>query len=184
MTFRTAIYHPNIDSGGRICLDTLNMPPKGAWKPSINIGTRVRATAHPDGVRHTASPSARPSFDTCALRRHRTHLAPLAPRRAKRGRSSDGRDRGGAALGPGTLPSGCGRAHSHPRAARCARSCAIAPDSVGRGERQHRCWAARSCLFVRRGCRSRRCYERTSPNSAELTTRGEASAYRPCARGR
>ncbi|QDZ21773.1 ubiquitin-conjugating enzyme [Chloropicon primus] len=37
--FSTPIYHPNIDSSGRICLDTLNMPPKGAWKPSLNIST-------------------------------------------------------------------------------------------------------------------------------------------------
>ncbi|KAL3701516.1 hypothetical protein R1sor_019538 [Riccia sorocarpa] len=37
--FKTPIYHPNIDSGGRICLDILNMPPKGAWKPSLNIPT-------------------------------------------------------------------------------------------------------------------------------------------------
>ena len=37
--FITPIYHPNIDSSGRICLDTLNMPPKGAWKPSLNIPT-------------------------------------------------------------------------------------------------------------------------------------------------
>ena len=37
--FITKIYHPNIDSGGRICLDLLNMPPKGGWKPSINIST-------------------------------------------------------------------------------------------------------------------------------------------------
>ncbi|KAL3842404.1 hypothetical protein ACJMK2_020439 [Sinanodonta woodiana] len=37
--FVTPIYHPNIDSGGRICLDTLKMPPKGAWKPCLNIST-------------------------------------------------------------------------------------------------------------------------------------------------
>ncbi|XP_055997285.1 ubiquitin-conjugating enzyme E2 T-like [Ostrea edulis] len=37
--FLTPIYHPNIDSGGRICLDTLKMPPKGAWKPCLNVST-------------------------------------------------------------------------------------------------------------------------------------------------
>lgn len=37
--FITRIYHPNIDAQGRICLDSLNMPPKGAWKPSLNIAT-------------------------------------------------------------------------------------------------------------------------------------------------
>ena len=39
VTFLTPIYHPNIDQHGRICLDLLNMPPKGNWKPSINIMT-------------------------------------------------------------------------------------------------------------------------------------------------
>ncbi|XP_076941269.1 uncharacterized protein LOC143610764 [Bidens hawaiensis] len=39
VTFGTPIYHPNIDTGGRICLDILNLPPKGAWQPSINIST-------------------------------------------------------------------------------------------------------------------------------------------------
>ncbi|KAF8036464.1 hypothetical protein BT93_C2246 [Corymbia citriodora subsp. variegata] len=39
VTFRTPIYHPNIDNGGRICLDILNLPPKGAWQPSLNIST-------------------------------------------------------------------------------------------------------------------------------------------------
>ncbi|EFN56722.1 hypothetical protein CHLNCDRAFT_13870, partial [Chlorella variabilis] len=37
--FVTPIYHPNIDPEGRICLDILNMPPKGAWKPSLNVPT-------------------------------------------------------------------------------------------------------------------------------------------------
>ncbi|KAK3591859.1 hypothetical protein CHS0354_005060 [Potamilus streckersoni] len=37
--FVTPIYHPNIDTGGRICLDTLKMPPKGAWKPCLNVST-------------------------------------------------------------------------------------------------------------------------------------------------
>ncbi|CAN6453509.1 unnamed protein product [Victoria cruziana] len=39
VTFKTPIYHPNIDEGGRICLDILNLPPKGAWQPSLNIST-------------------------------------------------------------------------------------------------------------------------------------------------
>mmetsp|Transcript_11830 Transcript_11830/g.15461 ORF Transcript_11830/g.15461 Transcript_11830/m.15461 type:complete len:276 (-) Transcript_11830:253-1080(-) len=37
--FITPIYHPNIDSGGRICLDTLKMQPNGSWVPSINLST-------------------------------------------------------------------------------------------------------------------------------------------------
>ncbi len=39
--FITPIYHPNIDSGGRICLDTLNMPPKGDWKPGLKHAVRM-----------------------------------------------------------------------------------------------------------------------------------------------
>ncbi|MCO5582640.1 hypothetical protein L7F22_036538 [Adiantum nelumboides] len=35
--FNTPVYHPNIDNGGRICLDLLNLPPKGAWRPSLNL---------------------------------------------------------------------------------------------------------------------------------------------------
>lgn len=37
--FMTPIYHPNIDSDGRICLDTLKMQPQGSWSPSVNINT-------------------------------------------------------------------------------------------------------------------------------------------------
>lgn len=35
--FVTPVYHPNIDSEGRICLNLLKMPPKGCWAPSYNI---------------------------------------------------------------------------------------------------------------------------------------------------
>ncbi|XP_053943287.1 ubiquitin-conjugating enzyme E2 T isoform X1 [Cuculus canorus] len=37
--FLTPIYHPNIDAAGRICLDVLKSPPKGAWTPCLNIVT-------------------------------------------------------------------------------------------------------------------------------------------------
>ncbi|NWH71259.1 UBE2T enzyme, partial [Piaya cayana] len=37
--FLTPIYHPNIDSAGRICLDALKSPPKGTWSPCLNIVT-------------------------------------------------------------------------------------------------------------------------------------------------
>ncbi|KAK0086135.1 hypothetical protein PV325_003717 [Microctonus aethiopoides] len=35
--FITPIYHPNIDTGGRICMDLLKMPPNGGWKPTITL---------------------------------------------------------------------------------------------------------------------------------------------------
>lgn len=37
--FTTPIYHPNVDTAGRICLDLLKMPPGGSWKPSWNLST-------------------------------------------------------------------------------------------------------------------------------------------------
>ncbi|GJQ14311.1 hypothetical protein GpartN1_g6924.t1 [Galdieria partita] len=37
--FMTPVYHPNIDSSGRICFDALNLPPKGAWRPCLNISS-------------------------------------------------------------------------------------------------------------------------------------------------
>lgn len=35
--FVTAIYHPNVDSQGRICHDLLKMPPIGGWSPAHNV---------------------------------------------------------------------------------------------------------------------------------------------------
>lgn len=37
--FITKIYHPNIDTAGRICLDILKHPPQGSWKPIQNISS-------------------------------------------------------------------------------------------------------------------------------------------------
>ncbi|KAL0811663.1 hypothetical protein ABMA28_009113 [Loxostege sticticalis] len=37
--FTTPVYHPNIDKGGRICMDMLKMPPKGGWLPTITLET-------------------------------------------------------------------------------------------------------------------------------------------------
>ncbi|XP_077303455.1 ubiquitin-conjugating enzyme E2 T [Lithobates pipiens] len=37
--FITPIYHPNIDSAGRICLDILKPPPKGAWRPALSLSS-------------------------------------------------------------------------------------------------------------------------------------------------
>ncbi|XP_051913251.1 ubiquitin-conjugating enzyme E2 T [Hippocampus zosterae] len=39
MRFLTPIYHPNIDTAGRICYEALKLPPKGAWRPSLNLCT-------------------------------------------------------------------------------------------------------------------------------------------------
>ncbi|KAG8548718.1 hypothetical protein GDO81_024461 [Engystomops pustulosus] len=37
--FLTPIYHPNIDTAGRICLDILKPPPKGAWRPALSLSS-------------------------------------------------------------------------------------------------------------------------------------------------
>ncbi|XP_015903129.1 ubiquitin-conjugating enzyme E2 T [Parasteatoda tepidariorum] len=37
--FATPVYHPNIDDSGRICLDTLKLPPQGSWKPCLNLSS-------------------------------------------------------------------------------------------------------------------------------------------------
>ncbi|XP_050355978.1 ubiquitin-conjugating enzyme E2 T-like [Nymphalis io] len=39
--FITPVYHPNIDKGGRICMNMLKMPPKGSWLPTITIETLI-----------------------------------------------------------------------------------------------------------------------------------------------
>ncbi len=48
----TAIYHPNVDGEGRICLDLLRAPPGGRWSPAVTLlgllqGVRV-LLSHPN----------------------------------------------------------------------------------------------------------------------------------------
>jgi len=81
--FVTPIYHPNIDSAGRICLDILNMPPKGAWKPSLNVSTVLTSIrllmSHPnpdDGLMVDITQqyvTDRPQFERIATERTRQH---------------------------------------------------------------------------------------------------------------
>lgn len=43
LKFITPVYHPNIDTQGRICMDLLKMPPNGGWKPTISLENLVVA---------------------------------------------------------------------------------------------------------------------------------------------
>lgn len=85
MRFVTPILHPNVDGGGRICLDTLSLPPGGAWRPSLSLGAALAAVrsllSEPNGddglveeVAHEFR-HARAAFDARAramTRRHAT----------------------------------------------------------------------------------------------------------------
>ncbi|XP_003427328.1 ubiquitin-conjugating enzyme E2 T [Nasonia vitripennis] len=43
LKFITPVYHPNIDTQGRICMDLLKMPPNGGWKPTISLENLIVA---------------------------------------------------------------------------------------------------------------------------------------------
>ena len=98
--FVTPIYHPNIDTAGRICLDILNMPPKGAWKPSLNISTVLSSIqllmSHPnpdDGLMVDITHQyihAFAEFQRDAVEHTRRHAAPDAGGAAGGGGSGGG----------------------------------------------------------------------------------------------
>jgi ubiquitin-conjugating enzyme E2 T len=43
LKFITPVYHPNIDTEGRICMDLLKMPPNGGWRPTISLENLIVA---------------------------------------------------------------------------------------------------------------------------------------------
>jgi len=49
----TPVYHPNIDEQGRVCLDSLTLPPKGMWSPLLTLEALLLSVqqllAHPNG---------------------------------------------------------------------------------------------------------------------------------------
>jgi ubiquitin-conjugating enzyme E2 T len=86
--FLTPVYHPNIDADGRICLDILNPPPKGAWRPSLSVGAVLAslglllADPNPDdGLAAEATRAfrdTREAFDVTARAWTRWHAMPDA----------------------------------------------------------------------------------------------------------
>ena len=68
--FVTPIYHPNIDSAGRICLDILNMPPKASVSRDVEC---ARACGNDIGAkaaraRHRARGSPRSTYQRSSRR--------------------------------------------------------------------------------------------------------------------
>jgi ubiquitin-conjugating enzyme E2 T len=81
--FVTKVYHPNIDGCGRICLDSLKLPPAGQWQPSLNIAqvlSQVRLLLAEPNADDPLMPdiselfrSDRPRFDRVARQHTRAH---------------------------------------------------------------------------------------------------------------
>jgi len=124
--FVTPIYHPNIDDGGRICLDTLKMQPQGSWSPSVNISTLLTSIrllmAHPnpdDGLMPDITELYRNDLEKFELnakastKKHAfeaedvaeedqaVEVAPMAACERRMGQASESKDRSpGASAGP------------------------------------------------------------------------------------
>lgn len=88
VAFLTRVFHPNIDASGRVCLDVLDLPPKGSWRPSLNLVTVLAAVrqllAEPnasdplDADATDAYVRDRPRFDATARRMVAEHASGAA----------------------------------------------------------------------------------------------------------
>ena len=105
MRFVTPVLHPNIDGGGRVCLDTLSLPPKGSWRPSLSLGAAhgaVRAQlSEPNGddglveeVAHEFR-HARAAFDARARAMTRKHASGPAGGRREEAAAAKGEEEAG-----------------------------------------------------------------------------------------
>jgi ubiquitin-conjugating enzyme E2 T len=131
--FVTPIFHPNIDDGGRICLDTLKTGPHGAWAPSVNVSTLLTSIrllmAHPN-----ADDGLMPEI-TALYRRDPARFAETARARTRAHATGGGGDeaRGDGGAGSSAAGGGIARAATDEAAERGGAS--EAPRETGAGER-------------------------------------------------
>ena len=89
--FITKVYHPNIDNtSGLICMDLLKMPPKGSWRPAINLSSLLTSVQllltepNPnDPLDANIVSSSKNSCILCNFCKHFTHCAFIDASRLK-----------------------------------------------------------------------------------------------------
>ena len=106
VSFLTPLYHPNVDERGRICLDTLSLPPKGCWSPALTLGSLLttihQLMAYPNGqdglVREVADVynGDRATFNRTAKEWTRQHAMEGRERKhGEGGAEGEGKEEGG-----------------------------------------------------------------------------------------
>jgi ubiquitin-conjugating enzyme E2 T len=106
--FTTPVYHPNVDSTGRICHDSLKMKPKGAWSPSLNVAgvlasvrQLLREPNPDDALMADIAHEYRHSFEVyCARARESTHRHAVRTASSAATKDAGSSDAGGSSPAP------------------------------------------------------------------------------------